>query len=228
LTIGGQDSPCIRVAIFQQKIIPQNADQDRTDGSSVKIPPVSQKRKTSEFRSEPFLGREKPLEIHSKPFLRREISEFRSEPFLGRENPLEFHSEPFLRREKPLEFCSEPFLDEKNLGILFRTIFGREKTSELCSESFSEEKKLRNSVPNHFPKRKKLPKKTTFVSCFLKLHCFAEFRFVPSYGMDSSEILRITQNEHFIPRNYENRGSGQNTSGRQDSPVMNTFGTLDS
>jgi hypothetical protein len=59
-----------------------------------------------------------------------------------------------------------------------------------------------------FRKRKKLLKKTTFLSCFVKLHCFAEFRFVPSYGMDSSEILRITRNEHFIPRNNENRVSG--------------------
>jgi hypothetical protein len=60
LTMGGQDSPCIRVAIFQQKIIPQNAEQDRTDGNSVRIPPVSRKRKTS-VCSEPFLRREKPL-----------------------------------------------------------------------------------------------------------------------------------------------------------------------
>jgi hypothetical protein len=207
LTIGGQDSLCIRVANFQQKIFPQNAEQDRTDGSSVRIPPVSRKRKTS-VRSEPLLGREKPLEIRSKPFLRRKTSEFRSEPFLGRENPSEFHSVPFLVREKPLEFRSELFLDEKNLGIPFQTIFGREKTSELRSEPFSEEKKLRNSVPNHFRKRKKFPKNTTFVSCFVKLHCFAEFRFVPSCRVDSSEILRITRNEHFIPRNNENRVSG--------------------
>jgi hypothetical protein len=88
-----------------------------------------------------FSAEKKPLEIRSKPFLRRETSEFCSETFLGRENPSEFHSVPFLGREKPLEFRSEPFFDEKNLGIPFRTIFGREKTSELRSESFSEEKK---------------------------------------------------------------------------------------
>jgi hypothetical protein len=43
--------------------------------------------------------------------------------------------------------------------------------------------------------------------------------------MDSSEILGITRNEHFILGNNENRVSGQSTSGRQDSPVMNTFGS---
>jgi hypothetical protein len=114
-------------------------EQDGKDGSSIGIPPVSSKRKTLEFRSEPFLGSYKP-------------SEFRSEPFLGGYKPSEFRSEPFLGREKPWEFHSEPFLDEKNLGIPFQTILEREKTSEFCSESFLEEKKLPNSVPNHAPK----------------------------------------------------------------------------
>jgi hypothetical protein len=101
---------------------------------------------------------------------------------------MEFHSEPFLRREKLLEFHSEPFP-------------GREKLSEFRSEPFLDEKKLRNSIPNNFRQEKKIGKKTTFVSCFVKLQYFAEFRFVPCYGMDSSEVLGITWNEHFIPRN---------------------------
>jgi hypothetical protein len=65
----------------------------------------------------------------------------------------------------------------------------------------------------------KLRKKTTFVSCFVKLHYFTEFVpfcFVPSYGMNSSEILGITRNEHFIPRNNENRS---------ESIPQNFFGT---
>ncbi len=37
-----------------KKIIPRNTEQDGTDSSSVGIPPVSRKRKTSEFRFEPF------------------------------------------------------------------------------------------------------------------------------------------------------------------------------
>jgi hypothetical protein len=82
-----------------KKIIPRNTEQDGTDNSSVGIPPVSSKSKTSEFRSESFLRSYKPWE-------------FRSEPFIGREKPWEFHSKPFL--------------DEKNLGIPFQTIFGRE------------------------------------------------------------------------------------------------------
>jgi hypothetical protein len=97
-----------------KKIIPRNTEQDRTDGSSVGIPPVSRKRKTSEFRSEPFHGRKKPLELCSKPFL----------------------------NDKTLEFLSKPFSEEK--------------TSEFRSEPFSEEKKTRNSILNHFQKRKHL------------------------------------------------------------------------
>ncbi len=136
-----------------KQIIPWNTEQDGTDGSvPSEFSLFCGREKTSEFLSEPFLGREKP-------------SEFRSEPFLGREKPSEFHSEPFLGREKPSEFRSEPFLDKKNLGILYWTIFGREKTLEFRSKSFSEEKKLR--------------KKMTFVSCFIKLHYFVEFCFVP-------------------------------------------------
>ncbi len=75
-------------------------------------------------------------------------------PALRKRKTSEFRSKPFLGREKPLEFRSKPFLDEKNLGILFRTIFGREKTLEFRSESLLEEKILWNSVPNHFRKRK--------------------------------------------------------------------------
>jgi hypothetical protein len=88
---------------FSDKTITtQNTEQDGSDVGSVGISPVSRKRKTSEFRSEPFLARANP-------------SEFRSEPFLLREKPSEFRSEPILGREKPSEFHSEPFLDEKSL-----------------------------------------------------------------------------------------------------------------
>jgi hypothetical protein len=86
-----------------KKIIPRNTEQDGTDNSSVGIPPVSSKRKTSEFRSESFLGSYKP-------------SDFRSEPFLGREKPWEFHSKPFLD-EKTSEFHSKPFSEEKATTI---------------------------------------------------------------------------------------------------------------
>jgi hypothetical protein len=127
--------------------------------------------------------------------------EFRSEPFLGREKPSEFHSELFLGREKPSEYCSKPFLpqnsvlnhfsEEKNPRNSVPNHFWMRKTSEFPSEPFLEEKKPRNSVRNHFWKRKnfgilfriifgrkKLCKKTTFVSCFVKLHYFAELRSV--------------------------------------------------
>ncbi len=122
-----------------------------------------------------------------------------------------------FRMRKTLEFCSEPFSEEK-------------KTSEFWSESFSEEKKIQNSVPNHFWKRQTLEfrfepilrnrihlktifldrkhsKKNTFVSCFVKLNYFAEFRsilFLSELRNDCSETLGITRNKHCILRNNKN------------------------
>jgi hypothetical protein len=108
-----------------------------------------------------------------------------------------------------LESRSEPFLDEKNLGIPFRTIFGREEP--------------RNSVPNHFRKKNKrtlefrsesfleeknLGKRQLLLAASLNFNILwnsVPFRFDLSYKMDSSEILGITQNQHFIPRNDKNR-----------------------
>jgi hypothetical protein len=49
----------IGLPFSDKKIIPWNTEQDGTDGSSVRIPPVSRKRKIAKFRSEPFLGSEK-------------------------------------------------------------------------------------------------------------------------------------------------------------------------
>jgi hypothetical protein len=126
-----------------KKIIPRNSEQVGTDGSSVGIPPVSRKRKTSEFRSEQFLETEKPSEFRSEPFLERETpSEFRSEPFLERETPSEFRSEPNLGKRKPSEFHSEPFLERENPSEFRSEPFLDEKTSEIRSEPFSEKKYL--------------------------------------------------------------------------------------
>jgi hypothetical protein len=166
-----------------KKIIPQDTEQDGTDGSSVGIPPVSQKKKTSEFRSEPFLEREKPSECRAEPFLRREIR-------------LEFHSEPFLGREKPLEFCSEPFLDEKNPRNSVPNYFRKRKTSEIRSESFSEEKEPWNSVPNHFQKRKNF-RKGSFCELLRKTSLFRGIPFC-------SISFRVT--EWTLPKYSESHG----------------------
>jgi hypothetical protein len=64
--------------------------------------------------------------------------------FRGREKPRNSIPNHFSEEKNPWEFYPKPFLDEKNLGIPFRTIFGREKTSEFRSESFSEDKKIKN------------------------------------------------------------------------------------
>jgi hypothetical protein len=134
-----------------KKIIPRNTKQDGADGSSVGIPPVSRKRKISEFRSELFLGRKKPLEFRSKPFLNDKTLEFLSKPFSEKKTS-EFCSEPFCGRKKNLEFHSEHFSEEKTLENLFQTIFRTENTR----------------------------KTTTFVSCFVKPYYFRgiPFRFV--------------------------------------------------
>jgi hypothetical protein len=108
---------------------PKNCS-DGTDGSFVGILPVSQKRKTSEFRSEPFLEEKYPWNSVLNHFLEEK-------------NPWSSIRNHFWMR-KTSEFSSEPFSEEKNLGIRFRNIFGIEKTSKFRSQSFSEEKNFRN------------------------------------------------------------------------------------
>jgi hypothetical protein len=93
-------------------MIPRNTEQDGTDGSSIGIPPVSRKRKTSEFRSKPFLGREKFLEFCSEPFSDKKNLEILFQTILGKEKPRNSVSTIF-RREKTSEFNSEPFLEKK-------------------------------------------------------------------------------------------------------------------
>ncbi len=63
---------------------------------------ISQKRKPSEFHSEPFLGREN-------------LWEFRFEPFLDEKN-LGIPFRTIFRKEKSSEFRSESFPEEKKLG----------------------------------------------------------------------------------------------------------------
>jgi hypothetical protein len=106
-----------------KKIFPRNTKQDGTDGSSVGIPSVSRKRKTSEFGSEPFLVREKPF--HSKPFSiikpwnsfpnhfqKRKLRNFVPNYFRKKKNS-EFHSDHF-RKRKHLKISSKPFLGTEN------------------------------------------------------------------------------------------------------------------
>jgi hypothetical protein len=133
LPTGSQDSPCIRVAIFLQKIIQWNAGQDGTDGRFVGISPVSQKRKTSELSSKLFLGREKP-------------SKFRSKQFLGGENSWNFVPNHFSEEKNPWNSIPNRFSEEKNPQNSVPNHFWMRKTSEFCSEPFLEEKN-----PQKFP-----------------------------------------------------------------------------
>jgi hypothetical protein len=104
----------LELPFSDKKIIPWITKQDGTDGSSVGIPPVSRKRKTSEFRSEPFLGRGKPLEFRSKPFSNDNTLEFLSKPF-SEEKTSEFQSEPFSEQKKNSESIPNHFWNRKHL-----------------------------------------------------------------------------------------------------------------
>ncbi len=181
-------------------------------------------------------------------------SEFRL--FRGREKPRNSVPNHFLEVKNTRNSVPNHFLEQKNLGILyqtiswkrktlwipFRTISWKRKTLGIPFRTISRKRKThgipfrtnfgwekpRNSILNHFGQRK-TSEKTNFVSCFVtSLSRGIPFRFVPGYRMDSSEVLWITRNEHLTLRNNKNRVSGHNTSGRQDSSVMNTFRSLDS
>ncbi len=115
--------PQLGLPFSDKKIIPRNMKQDGTDGSSVGIPSVSRKRKTSEFRSEPFLGKEQPF--HSKPFSM--IKPWKSFPNLFQKRKLWDSVLNHFRKKKNSEFHSEPFSEEKTLGNPFQTIFGNRK-----------------------------------------------------------------------------------------------------
>jgi hypothetical protein len=104
---------CTRVAIFRQKNYSAEYETRRNRREFRRNSACFTEEKTSEFRSEPFLGRKKPLEFRSRPFLNDKTMEFLSKPF---------------SEVKTSEFCSEPFSEERKLGIPFRTIFGRENT----------------------------------------------------------------------------------------------------
>jgi hypothetical protein len=111
--VGGQNpegATGLGLPFSDTKFFPWYTEQDGTDGSSVGIPPVSQERKTSKFRSKLFLGREKP-------------SEFRYEPFVGREKPSEFH----FGRKKLRDSVLNHLQMRKKFRILFRIISGRGK-----------------------------------------------------------------------------------------------------
>jgi hypothetical protein len=142
----------IGLPFSDKKIIPQDTEQDGTDGSSVGISPVSQKKKP--------------------------------------QNSVPNH---FSKEKNPQNAVPNHFWMRKTLGILFRTIFGREKP--------------RKSVPNHFRKRKNLgipfriifrrektSEKTAFVSCFVNLHYFVEFRSVPFCSELRNGLFRNTWN----------------------------------
>ncbi len=113
-----------RVAIFWHKIIPRNIEQVGTDGSSVGILLVSRRRKTSEFRSEPFLGREKQNSIPSH--------------FSEEKNPRNSVPNHFSEEKNPRNSVPNYSRKRKTLGISFQTIFRREKP--------------RNFDPSHFRK----------------------------------------------------------------------------
>ncbi len=128
-----------------EKIIPWNTEQTA-------VP--------SEFRL--FRGREKPTEFRSEPFLGRDLNPSRKRKTLRipfrtisqKRNTLGIPFRTIYRKGKPSEFRSEPFSEEKNPRNSVPNHFWMRKTSEFRSEPFSEEKKLSNSILNQFSKTK--------------------------------------------------------------------------
>ncbi len=146
----------------------------------------------SEFRL--FRGRKRPWNFVPNHFS-EEKNTRNSIPkhFLEEKNPRKSVLNHFSEEKQPSEFRSEPFLDEQNLGIPFRTNFGREKTSGFRSKPILHNRKhsIVNSKP--FLGTENTKKENTFVSCFVKVHYFAEFRSI-SFQAIRNGLFRNTQN----------------------------------
>jgi hypothetical protein len=98
-------------------------------------------------------------------------------------------------------------LEEKKLRNSVPNLFSKKKTSEFWSESILRNAKHSKIHSKPFFGTENTRKKTTFVSSFVKLHYFAEFRSV-SFWFTEWSLLKYSeslQNEDFIPRNNENR-----------------------
>ncbi len=140
------------------------------------------------------------------------------------------------RNRRQFRRDSACFAEEKDLGIPLRTNSQKRKTLGIPSLTIFGGEKPRNSVPNNFFSEEKnfgilfltnsrnrkhskihsklflgtenTRKKTTFVSCFVKLHYFAEFHSDPFRSEVRNGLFLDTRNdtdEHFIPRNNKNR-----------------------
>ncbi len=128
-------------------------------GSSDGIPPVPRNSVPNHFSD-----KKNPWNSVLNHFWTRKTSEFRSKLFPEEEKPR--NSFPTIFEEKkPRNSVPNHFWKRKNFGISFRTNFWRRKPSKIRSKPFLGTENTR--------------KKTTFFSCFVKRHYFAEFRFVP-------------------------------------------------
>jgi hypothetical protein len=118
----------------------------------------------------------------------------------------ELRSEPFLEEKKHRNSFPNHFRMRKNFRIPFRTNSPLQKT-------------LKNSLQTICGGQKTLGKRRLLLAAsgsFIIWRNFIPFSFVPRYVMESSEILRITWNEHFIPQNNDNHS---------ESIPRNFFGT---
>jgi hypothetical protein len=133
----------IGLPFSDKKIIPQDTEQDGTDGSSVGIPPVSQKKKPHNSVPNHFSKEKNPQNAVPNHFLEEKYAR----------NSILNH---FSEEKNPWNSVPNHFWMRKTLGILFRTIFGREKP--------------RKSVPNNFRKRKNLGIPFRIIPKYLESH----------------------------------------------------------
>jgi hypothetical protein len=140
------------------------------------------------------LRKRKTLEFRSEPFSDEKILGILLWSIFGREKPRNSVPNYFWMRKTP-DLHFKPFLEEKkNLRIPFRIIFGREKTLEFRSEPILHNRKHSKIHSKPFLQSENTRKKTTFVSCFVKLHYFMDFHCVPFCSKLHNRLFRNTQN----------------------------------
>jgi hypothetical protein len=207
-----------KIELNSRNSVLNHSAEEKTTRMSI---PLNKKRnKHLEFRSEPFRRREKQLGI---PFCGTKIE-------ANSRNPVPKQSVWRIRNvypgsrirtvsiPDPRSRVPDPGSSSKNLSILTP-----KKAKKWFLSSIKYDPGCSSRIPD--PGVKKAPNpgsririrntdsilwtKTRFLFClleqdFFKTNFFMQFRSVLSFGIDSSVILGMPRNEHFLPRNTGN------------------------
>ncbi len=208
-------STAVRVGNFRQK---NNSAEDGIDGTNGYFRRNSgcpAEQKTSEFRSEPFRGRETTRNSVPLDKNRSELSGFPSEHFRGRGKflsvftKIEEYSQNYLPNPSAEEKTTRNSVPWKKYRSKLSEFRGR----ETCSTQNSAAQNFNNSVQcqsNHRGRAVRVPYN------FIFSRNSVPFCSVPSFGIGSSAELGMPRNEHFLPRNNGNHS---------ESIPRNFFGT---